>query len=143
MINTVTNISSSVVRVTWTRPAVLNGILISYTITYVINTDVRSITVDYNGEEVSMRNNVTVLSFVTCKQTQSYDIVGLSPYQLISVTITAITGGGTSGPSEEEFGRSSEAGSYCVTVCVIIVVCYMEQQLHAYTSMCMCLALHP
>ena len=54
VINTVTNISSSIVHVTWTRPAVLNGILVSYTITYVVNTDVRSITVDYNGEEVSM-----------------------------------------------------------------------------------------
>ena len=82
---------------------------------------------------------MTVLSFVTCKQTQSYDIVGLSPYQLISVTIIAITGRGMSGPSEEEFGRSSEADSYCVAVCVNIVVCYMEQQLHAYTSMCMCM----
>ena len=54
VINTVTNISSSIVHVTWTRPAVLNGVLVSYTITYVINTDVRSVTVDYNGEEVSM-----------------------------------------------------------------------------------------
>ena len=54
VITSVTNISSSVVRVTWTRPAVLNGVLISYTITYVVNTDTRSLSEDYNGEEVSV-----------------------------------------------------------------------------------------
>ena len=54
MITSVTNISSSVVRVTWTRPTVLNGALTSYTITYVVNTDTRSLSEDYNGEEVSM-----------------------------------------------------------------------------------------
>ena len=45
---------------------------------------------------------------------QSVDIAGLSPYQLIAVTITATNGAGTSGPSQEAFGRSSEAGSHYV-----------------------------
>jgi len=45
-------------------------------------------------------------------QTQSYDITGLSPYQLITVTITASNGGGTSDPSNEVSGRSSEASMY-------------------------------
>ena len=54
VITSVTNISSSVVHVTWTRPAVFNGVLTSYTITYVVNTDTRSLSEDYNGEEVSM-----------------------------------------------------------------------------------------
>ena len=45
------------------------------------------------------------------KQTQSYDITGLSPYQLVTVTITAINGVGTSDLSDEASGRSSEAGT--------------------------------
>ena len=43
-------------------------------------------------------------------QTQSYNITGLSPYQLVTVTITATNGGGTSEPSDEASGRSSESG---------------------------------
>ena len=43
-------------------------------------------------------------------QAQSYDITRLSPYQLVTVTITATNGGGTSDPSNEVSGRSSEAG---------------------------------
>jgi len=54
VIDDITNISSSVVLVTWTRPAILNGILVSYTITYIINGGSRSTTVDYNEEEVSL-----------------------------------------------------------------------------------------
>ena len=45
-------------------------------------------------------------------QTQSYDITGLSPYQLVTLTITATNGGGTSGNSTAVEGRSSEAGDY-------------------------------
>ena len=52
-----------------------------------------------------------VESFITITQTQSYDITGLSPYQLVTVTITATNGGGTSNPSDEVSGRSSEEGS--------------------------------
>ena len=40
-------------RVTWTRPDVLNGIIVSYTITYETDGPSMSITVDYNGEDVS------------------------------------------------------------------------------------------
>ena len=44
------------------------------------------------------------------KQTQSYNITGLSPYQLVTVTITATNDVGTSDLSDEASGRSSEAG---------------------------------
>ena len=43
-------------------------------------------------------------------QTQSYDITGLSPYQLVTVTITATNEVGTSGLSVAVSGRSSEGG---------------------------------
>ncbi|XP_065904304.1 receptor-type tyrosine-protein phosphatase delta-like isoform X2 [Dysidea avara] len=92
MINNITDISSSVVRVTWTRPDVLNGILISYTITYVTDGPPTDMIVDYNQQE-----------------TQFYDIMGLDPYQLVTVTLRATTGGGTSDRSNELSGRSSEA----------------------------------
>ena len=42
----------------------------------------------------------------------SYDITGLSPFQLVTVTVTATTGGGTSNPSDARNGRSSEAGDH-------------------------------
>ena len=45
---------------------------------------------------------------------QFVDITGLSTYQVITVTITATNGGGTSAPSNEAFGRSSEAGRHYV-----------------------------
>ena len=55
MINSVTGINNSAVRVMWTRPAVLNGILISYTIVYTVEGVSQSpVTVDYNGELVSL-----------------------------------------------------------------------------------------
>ena len=41
---------------------------------------------------------------------QSYNITGLAPYQLVTVTITATNGGGTSGNSNEMTSRTSEAG---------------------------------
>lgn len=43
-------------------------------------------------------------------QVQFYDITGLSPYQLITVTITATNGAGTSEPSNKVSGRTNEAG---------------------------------
>ena len=43
-------------------------------------------------------------------QVQHYNITGLSPYQLITVTITATNGAGTSEPSNELSGRTNEAG---------------------------------
>jgi len=39
------------------------------------------------------------LMLILQTQTQSYDIAGLAPYQLVTVTITATNGGGTSGNS--------------------------------------------
>ena len=44
-------------------------------------------------------------------QTQFYTFTGMSPYQLITVTITATNGGGTSEPSNEVSGRTYEAGT--------------------------------
>ena len=43
-------------------------------------------------------------------QVQYYTISGLNPYQLITVTITATNGAGTSEPSNEVSGRTHEAG---------------------------------
>ena len=45
-------------------------------------------------------------------QTQSYNVTGLSPYQLVTVIVFATNGAGTSGPSNTLSGRSSEAGKY-------------------------------
>ena len=52
-------------------------------------------------------------------QTQSYDITGLSPYQLVTVTITATNEVGTSGLSDAESGRSSEGGKLYITHLII------------------------
>ena len=41
---------------------------------------------------------------------QFYNITGLTPYQLVTVTITATNGGGTSENSNEMTVRTSEAG---------------------------------
>ena len=41
---------------------------------------------------------------------QFYDITELSPYQLVTVTVTATNGGGTSNHSNEVSGRTNEAG---------------------------------
>ena len=55
MINSVTGISNSTVRVMWTRPVALNGILINYTIVYTVEgVSQSSVTVDYNGEPVKV-----------------------------------------------------------------------------------------
>ncbi|XP_065905061.1 uncharacterized protein [Dysidea avara] len=102
MIIAVTAINSSTVCVTWTRPAVQNGILTSYSVKYVTIAGTRNILVEYNGEE-----------------TQSYNIIGLSPYQLVAVIITASNRGGTSGPSKEVFGRSSEAAPGIVELTIM------------------------
>ena len=53
VINTVTAISSSAVRVNWTRPTRPNGIITTYTISYDTNSNSGSRSVPYNGEEVS------------------------------------------------------------------------------------------
>ena len=53
VINAVVNISSSVVRVNWTRPTMPNGIITTYTIRYVANSNSESMNIPYNGEEVS------------------------------------------------------------------------------------------
>ena len=48
---------------------------------------------------------------VVIYQTQSYVITGLAPYQIVTVTIIAINGGGTSGSSNEVTERTAEAGN--------------------------------
>ena len=45
-------------------------------------------------------------------QVQFYNINGMSPYQAITVTITATNGAGTSEPSNEVSGRTYEAGVF-------------------------------
>ena len=46
-------------------------------------------------------------------QVQFYTITEMSPYQLITMTITATNGAGTSEPSNEVSGRTHEAGMMC------------------------------
>ena len=53
---------------------------------------------------------------ILLSQTQSFDITGLSPYQLVTVTITATNGGGTSDFSNAVSGRSSEGGDHIYLV---------------------------
>ena len=55
---------------------------------------------------------------------QSYNITGLAPYQLVTVTITATNGGGTSENSNEMTARTSEAG-------IIIVYFIYVSNMHA------------
>ena len=54
VINEVVNISDSSVCVTWTRPTMLNGIVTTYTISYTARSNSSSVTVPYNGQEVSI-----------------------------------------------------------------------------------------
>ena len=53
-----------------------------------------------------------MLYLVIVQETQTYDITGLSPYQLVIVNITATNGGGTSDFSVAVSNRSCEAGDY-------------------------------
>ena len=50
---------------------------------------------------------------------QSYNITGLRPYQLITVTITATNGAGTSEPSGNVTNRTHEAGMILLTVSIL------------------------
>ena len=88
------------------------GIISIYTITYIIDgsSDSSNEFVDYNGQEVDIINWYFTCICILLYQTQTYEITGLSPYQLVTVTITATNGGGTSDPSNEVFSRSNEAG---------------------------------
>ena len=55
IIETVTDISSTTVRVTWQRPDMPNGMITSYTITYSVDGVGRdSVNVGYNGEVCSL-----------------------------------------------------------------------------------------
>ena len=87
-----------------------DGIITTYTIRYVVDNSSMS-NVPYNGEEVSTIISCLCKHYNVITQTQSYDITGLSPYQLVTVTITATNGGGTSNSSSQVPGRSSEEGT--------------------------------
>ena len=100
-------------RVEWTRPAVLNGILQKYIIAYSIDAgNLVNVTVDYNQQQVSelffYKHCYIIINAI---QTQSYDIGGLAPYQMVTVIISTINRAGTSGPSKRLSGFSSEAGT--------------------------------
>ena len=47
-------------------------------------------------------------------QKQSSDITGLEPFQLVRVTVSATTGGGTGAPSNMSTGRTSEGGKVLI-----------------------------
>ena len=53
-----------------------------------------------------------LLLYLLLQSTWSYNIAGLSPNQLVIVTITATNGGGTSNLSAAVGGRSSETDDY-------------------------------
>ena len=57
-----------------------------------------------------MHDNTVVMYYKHVIQVQFYDVTGLSPYHLITVTITATNGAGTSKPSDEVSSRTNEAG---------------------------------
>ncbi|XP_065904759.1 cell adhesion molecule DSCAML1-like isoform X2 [Dysidea avara] len=82
------------VRVNWMIPNRVNGVLSFYSITYVTDNGIKKkININFNGQP-----------------TQSYIITGLShPYQLVTVTINATNGGGTSNSSNVVTGRTAEA----------------------------------
>ena len=50
IIEMVTDINTNAVRVTWSQPAMPNGIISLYTITYTVDGDSRDVDVDYSGE---------------------------------------------------------------------------------------------
>ena len=52
--------------------------------------------------------------------------MGLDPYQLVTVTLRATTGGGTSDRSNELSGRSSEAGTQ--PLCYMVAVNNRDHQ---------------
>ena len=60
IINTIIAINNSTVRVTWTRPTMLNGIITVYTIMYFTDSNSENMSVPYNGGEV----NIVILSGV-------------------------------------------------------------------------------
>ena len=132
VITMVTAIDFTSVRVEWNMPTNVNGMLTIYTITYNIEGgDNRTVNIPYNKQLVcNSIQLLCVLQFIFMHQTQSYDITELSPYQLVRVTITATNGGGTSDPSNEVIGRSSEAGN----VLMLILAKYIQ-----YIHACICL----
>ena len=117
VVKDITAIDSHSVHIQWYMPTNTNGILSTYTIYYTIDGGSEtSVTVAFNGYNVSCKYTIhynTIAKyyrFVYLMQVQYYDITGLSPYQLITVTITATNGAGTSEPSNEVSGRTHEAG---------------------------------
>ena len=72
-------------------------------------------TVDYNQQEVSclyIACNEVIMSYYRHSFMILWDLI--HTYLLVTVTLHAINGGGTSGPSNVLSGRSSEAGNYSV-----------------------------
>ena len=113
VITAVTAIDSQSVLVTWRIPAEPNGVITGYTITY--NTEGFlnfTVNVTFNGKPVC--SNIIVLNInhisIYLLQTQSFNITGLSTYQLVVVTITAINGAGRSSPSNQVSNRTMELG---------------------------------
>ena len=117
VVKDITAIDSHSVHIQWYMPTNTNGILSTYTIYYTIDGGSEiSVTVAFNGYNVSCKCTIhdntmaKYYQYVYLMQAQYYDITGLSPYQLITVTITATNGAGTSEPSNEVSGRTNEAG---------------------------------
>ena len=54
IINEIINISVSIVNVIWSKPTMPNGIISSYTVRYVTDSNSGSMNVVYNGQDVSL-----------------------------------------------------------------------------------------
>ena len=111
-------------HIEWYIPTDTNGILSGYTISYTVDDgSENNLTVPFNGQNVSwsLCDNAIVMYNIHVMQVQHYNITGLSPNQLVTVTITATNGAGTSEPSNEISGRTNEAGTHDAK-CLLIVV---------------------
>lgn len=82
----------SSVLVSWSAPLTPNGIITSYTL-YINYTDTSAVEV--------MRSN---------SASTSYTVMGLEPYQQVSVRVSASTAAGEGPTSEAAIGRAREQG---------------------------------
>ena len=110
VITAVTAVDSQSVLVTWQAPAEPNGIITGYAITYSAGGSFTTINATFNGEMVGIL--IYLKSHTnTCTKTQSLNITGLSTYQVVAVTVTAINRAGRSSPGDQVSSRTMELGS--------------------------------
>lgn len=84
--------SASSVLVSWNSPPTPNGIITSYTL-YINYTD-----------------GSPVMVIHTNSDSTSYTVMGLQPYQMVSVRVSASTAAGEGPAGDLAFGRARELG---------------------------------